>query len=808
MKSFIKRYFKYMVWCMSVVLFLASALLGAIAGKQASKAEEFNIDSYNLDFTTFIYYTNSDTNEWHELDRLYDDENRIWVDIEKIPDHLKKAVIAIEDERFYKHIGIDFKRTAGAVINYFTKRGSTYGGSTITQQLVKNLTGDDEISPKRKVQEMFRAFHLERKISKDEILEIYLNTIYLSRQCNGVQSAAEFYFGKDVSELTLAESACIAGITQYPALFDPISHPDKNKEKQETVLYKMHELGYISEEEYDKALNEELAFIPSGDSTASSGNSYFVDAVIEEVVADLQTELGLPKQLALKMLYTGGLEIYSTVDAEIQDILDGVYKDESSFPKYRGEVQPQSAMVILDPNTGEIKGMVGGRGEKEGSRTLNRVTHSLRQPGSTIKPLSVYAPALEYGLITPYSTIFDTPLTIGTWSPRNADYTFRGAVTINRAVASSINTVAVKVLDKLSVNLSYDYLKNNFEINSLVENRTENGIVYTDKDYAPLALGGFTDGVSLMDIAGAYSSFANHGVLIKPHTYTKVLDHNGNVLLSKENKMKVAISAETAHTMTGLLQGVVTGGTGSGAALRNMPAAGKTGTTSDDNDRWFIGYTPYYLGAVWFGYDAPAALSSVGYNPSVSVWKAVMSKVHANLKYKPFSNAVPSDISYVCGASGKTATSLCIRAVNGSHAYAVSSHTGEYSTSSTCKIHKEYKICSKTGLLAGDNCPSSAIITVGALGISDSGKEGYIPSKKCTHQNIKNQLKTSILTPEEAEALKEQEEQEKTLEDMLNDLMPPSGSPTGAETSSPQNTSQGSAPKTGEITAQTDTGNN
>jgi len=742
-KHISKIFFTYFRNIMLVFLICMGGFVGGTIFSIIADAESLDVKNITMDFTSIIYAVDPETGETVEIETLYDDENRIWVDYENIPDDLKNAFIAIEDERFYKHHGFDIKRIIGAAFNVFTTGDSSYGGSTITQQLVKNVTGDKDPTLTRKLQEIYRAFRMEMALSKEEILELYLNTIYLSNQCNGVQSAANLYFGKDASEMTLAECASIAGITQFPTLYDPIANPQNNKDKQEVVLGKMLELEYITQEEYDEAVAQDLNVLGYRSETeTTSTHSYFVDALIDDIIEDLQAEKGYSKQIALKMLYSGGLKIYATVNPDIQEKMEDVYEDKNSFPVYAGEVQPESAMVVMDPYKGHIVGIVGGRGEKQANRTLNRATQSMRQPGSAIKPLGVYAPAIEYGQITASSYISDTPITIDGWSPRNSDGTFRGMVNIRTAVARSLNIPAVRVLDKLGVDNSFKFMTENLGFTTLVDTqKRENGDIYTDKNLSSLALGGLTDGVTVTEMCAAYCTFVNKGIYTEPTTYTTVCDYEGNVILDHDPaKTRIAMSEQTAFIMTELLQGVVNGGTGSGARLSNMPAAGKTGTTSSDQDRWFVGYTPYYVGAVWVGYDVPNINGGVYGNPAVSVWQNVMEDVHADFEYKEFDEVLSmAGLTGVnmCSLSGKRATGNCYIDVRGSMVY-TDYFKEEQMPTEYCDQHGEftkYTVCSETGLMANAGCPEQR--EVAAKGVSEEGKsKGYISGQNCNiHSN-------------------------------------------------------------------------
>ncbi len=636
---------------------IAGLIFGSLYG-YVEDTELVDIESMRLNLTSFVYVTDPDTGEVIEFEQLYDTENRVWVASADIPEHLKNAFVAIEDERFYSHNGIDLKRFIGAAFQYVTKAGdSSYGGSTITQQLIKNLTNDDDYSIKRKIQEAYRAINLEKELSKEEILEYYLNTIYLSQKCNGVGSAAQTYFGKDVSELSLAECATIAGITQFPTKYDPLVNPDNNKERQLVILKKMKDLGFITEKEYNEAVKEKLVFKKSNSGADKHYQSYFTDAVIDQVIADLMSEHGYTKDYASRLLYNGGLKIYISMDPKIQKSLDAVYNDPNAFPTASGSVQPQSSMVIMDPYTGLVKALCGGRGSKEGARTLNRATQTLRQPGSTIKPLSVYSPAIEYGLVTPSTIIDDSPVTFtehSNWSPQNSGGGFMGKITVASALTHSRNIPAAKICNAVTVNASFNFLKNNYRISSLVER---------DKFIPAVSLGGLTYGVSVIDMCAAYCAFPNGGKYIEPSLYTKVVDSEDNVLLEHKAEEHIAISESTARDMVSMLTSAVNSGTGTSAKLSGMTVAGKTGTTNDNKDRWFVGFTPYYVGAVWFGFDEPAPLTGalVSGNAAARAWKQVMEPVHKDLEDIDFFKGT-NDGKYtvmICSESGMHASPGC-----------------------------------------------------------------------------------------------------------------------------------------------------
>ncbi len=620
--------------------------------------KDMNIQTLALNYSSFIYYED-ESGTPQELEQIQGEDNCIWIDSSQIPQIMKDAMVSIEDERFYRHHGVDIKRTLGATGKWILAKmgigSSSYGGSTITQQVIKNITKENQNTPTRKVKEMMRAVALEKQLTKDEILTMYLNIVYFANNCNGVEAASNTYFNKSASELSLAEAASIAGITQFPSEFDPFVHPDKNIEKRNLVLGKMLELGYISNTEYGEATASDLVVSNAHRANHGRITSYFVDQVINDVINDLVEQKGYSSDFATQQVYNGGMKIYSTIDPDIQKIMEDIFTDTSNFP-YTGK-GAQSAMVIMDPYTGKVRGLIGGLGEKTDIRGWNRATHSKRQPGSAIKPLSVYAPAIDTGKITEVTTVTDEEITIGNdkWKPKNSYNDFLGDMTVKEAVARSSNIPAVKVLDMVGVSTSFGYLQNKFHLSTLVEG---------DKNYSSLALGGLTQGVSVEEMAAAYCTFVNSGKYIKPYTYTQVLDSTGQVILANSTNSTQAISAASAFITADLLSGVVNSsvGTGRGASLNSgISTYGKTGTTDDDCDKWFVGFTPYYVGACWYGFDTPASISAAGVsgNPTVTAWKLVMDKIHASLNTKELTKPNNVVSATVCELSGMVATETC-----------------------------------------------------------------------------------------------------------------------------------------------------
>lgn len=656
-------------------------------------ADNLDVEDLRLDLTSTICYEN-ENGEIVEYEKITTNENRYWVPLNQVPQYMRDAFVSIEDERFYSHSGFDIKRTTRAVFDYMRYGSRAQGGSTITQQLIKNLTENNDRTPIRKIQEIWMAYRLERKLSKDQILELYVNTIYLAQGVNGVQTASKLYFDKDVSELSLAQCASIAGITQYPSYYDPFLHPENNKEKQEIVLKKMLELEKISQEEYDQAVNEELVFKKGNMQTTSvRTQSYFTDQVVIDVIDAFMEQKGLSKTLAERKLQSGGYKIVATIDPVVQKSIDNVFGSTANFPSSPVSPAPQGAIVVMDVHTGEVKGMAGGIGKKEGAYSLNRATATYRQPGSSIKPLSVYAPAVDTGLIMPSTIYEDKKITYGKWSPKNSYSGFKGNMTARTAIQISCNTVAVQIVDDMGINTSYDYLKNKFHISSIVED---------DKGLAPLSLGGLTKGASVIDMAAAYAVFPNEGVYNSPITFTKVIDSNGNVILKNKSTSSTAIKKTTASIMNDMLKGVVTSGTGTGAAIPGVTIAGKTGTSDDNIDRWFVGYNSDYVAAVWYGYDTPRVMNHLSYNPSVSAFKRVM---------EPVFKAKGGEIK------------------NGF-------------LESTVPSKNTISICSVSGLIPSDYCYEKNTV------VSESFYSGHEPTQRCTPQDHE-QIET--IDPEQAE---------------------------------------------------------
>ena len=714
---------------MVLVLFLTTlifACLFALYVKNNLSAQVDSIDGFTLDQTSVIYYEDPKTGQDVVLRKLYGGANRTWVKYEDIPKNLIHACIAIEDKRFEDHQGVDWVTTLKACVKMFLGRGEA-GGSTITQQLVKNITGRDEVTVRRKLVEIFSALELEKKYTKKQIMELYLNVIALGENCEGVESASQVYFGKSVSELDLAECAALIGITNNPSIYDPYINADKNKERQVIILDQMLEQKYITQEQHDTAVAEELVLHnASGEASGDEDYySYFEDQVINDVVRDLSEKTGYDQTIVRKMLMTGGYKIYSTLNPDVQAAVEEVYQNLDNIPNTASSQQLQSGIVIIDNKTGDVVAVAGGVGEKQGSLILNRATQSYLSPGSTIKPVSVYAPALELGLITPATVMDDTPysFTDARHWPKNSDSIYRGLMNINEAVGLSINTIPVKLVAQMTPEYSFEFAKEKMGLSTLVSSYVNAaGDTFSDVDLAPLAMGGLTKGVTVKAMAQAYATFANEGVYREARTYTKVVDSDGKVVLDNTQQSHVAMKDMTAWYITYMLENTVESGTGTAAQIANMTVAGKTGTTTSDFDRWFAGYTPYYTGVVWCGYDDPeeVVLTDSSTNPAIVLWQKVMEQVHDGLPNKEFNKPTNVVECTVCRDSGLLMTDACREDPRGSRAVTVELSLYDVPTQN-CDVHKEVEICGASGHVVNEYCEQvegNTTKTVGLLDVS------------------------------------------------------------------------------------------
>ncbi len=671
----------------------------------------------------FVYDENGKEIELEE-ERVNGGENRIWVSIREVPDYVIDAFIDIEDHRFWDHQGVDWYRTLGAVQNFFMPSGSTFGGSTITQQLVKNMTGEDDYSIQRKVQEIFRALYLEQKLNKKEILEYYLNTIYLSQGCYGIKTAAKKYFNKEVTELTLAEGAALASIIKFPTKYDPKQNPEYNLERRNTVLKTMYSYGDITKEEFEAAWDEPLKLYTEPknsqkeEKTTSHVSSDYVDAVIEDLIADIMEKNNVSREIASNLVFSSGYRVYLCMDPKVQSVLEECYLDDKVFPEESYTILPQSAMVVCDPNTGDCLGIIGRRWEKTQSRIFNLATQARRSPGSSIKPLSTYGPGIDLGIINWGTVVDDSPDQITSdkkpW-PQNVNHRYLGLVNVSYAVQQSLNTVAVKVLRRVTVERSYEYLKK-LGIYNLVESYTnKNGVTMSDLDIAPLALGATTLGLTVREMASAYTTFTNGGIHNKSRTYTKVLDSQGNVVIDNKLESTVVFSTATCSVMTKLMENVVKPYF-SYIKIDDMTVcAGKTGTSMHEYDRWFCGFTPYYVGAVWYGFVEPSPLrTNYRPNPAMSIFDNVMVKLHKEMYDEAKKEGtelikefpVIGDIVQVtvCKDSGQLYNpDVCGHDPRGGRAEVGYFINGTQPTT-YCTQHVAVKYCTETGKIANEYC--------------------------------------------------------------------------------------------------------
>ena len=642
--------------------------------------------------------------------------NRQYVTIDEIPLDLQHAFVAIEDERFYDHNGIDLHGIGRAFISGLSKGRFSEGASTITQQLIKNnvltsWTSETSFVEKlqRKIQEQYLALELEKQVKdKDWILENYMNSVNLGANTLGVQAASKKYFNKDVSELTLSEASVIAGITQNPSGYNPITHPDKNAKRREKVLNNMKDQGYISKAQYDEAMADDVYSRIAEYNTAGSGsvNTYFIDALIDNVFDDL-TAAGYSETEAYKLIYKGGLTIKSTQDLTMQTICDDSIVEGSEAVNIT--LEPQVAMTVIDQSTGEVKALVGGRGDKSGNRTWNRATDTCRQPGSTFKIIGCYAAALDAGGKTLASVQDDAPFTVGSKTFNNYDKSFGGFTSIRWAITKSINIVTVKTLQDIGVELGYKYAED-FGISTLTD---------SDKNLS-LALGGLTKGVTNLELTGAYATIANGGVYLEPKFYTQVLDHDGNVLLDKTNTQntRTVIKDTTAWLLTDAMKDVLTQGTGKLARFDSQIAqAGKSGTTTSNRDCLWAGYTPYYTCVVWGGYDDNSKQSDKLTSYPKNIWRNAMSRIHEGLETKDFVQPDGITNTTVCSKSGLVPLEgICDNDPRGSMLTTEYFDTDTVPTDS-CDHHVALEICADSGAIAGPYCPNktSKVFITGAV---------------------------------------------------------------------------------------------
>lgn len=742
-KRFAFTVVKFVVISLVALAFATAGLVGGAVYGYLKTAPKIDFDKLtsSMNQTTFIYDSKKNV-----ISKLTGKDNKDSepISYNQAPKFLQDAIISIEDERFMEHNGIDIKGIFNAGFGYVlglitNNTEAARGGSTITQQVIKNITGNMQRTPQRKVQEWAAAIDLEKKSSKWQILEMYMNYSYWGNGCRGVQSASKKYFGKDVWDLSLAQCALLAGITNSPGRNNPFTEEGRKnaKSRQELILNKMLELKKIDQRQYDQAVSEPMVYAEKSDSVkVTNVQSYFVDQVINDVKEALMKEKNISSTMALFMIYNSGLKIYATQDPDIQEAMDQVFLNDEYFPTGNKTARkylehPQAAMVILDSQNGQVKAIYGGYGKKEASNTLNRASSPLmkRQPGSSIKPIAVYAPAIDMGVITPATVIDDVPVYFRTgdlsvskkeWEkpyPSNYDLGYDGLTSVRNALKASVNVVAAKIwLDYLKPDNSIAYLK-------------KVGIDRNER-YLSLVLGGLHTGVNPLQMAAAYVPFAHKGMYYEPTTFTLVKDSDDKVLLDKKPKYDAVYSEQTAFIMADMMKEVCLpqdspyphGGTAASFVNQKtigMTVAGKTGTTSDNLDKWFVGYTPYYVAAAWYGYDnnnGKIKLEKSEYNQALKIWAAVMQKVHKNLEKKDFEAAPGLVKKNICIYSGKIATALCAADPRGNATREEFFIKGtEPRDDDYCTVHVQAKVCTasqdiwKRNLLAGPYCPAASL---------------------------------------------------------------------------------------------------
>lgn len=749
-------------------------ILGDYLQEDILPESNYELSNYDVDQTSFVYYVDSDGNI-QQLQQIHTSEDRQWASLDEIPDDLIHAAVAIEDKRFYEHQGVDWITTIKACANMFFGSGDTFGGSTITQQLIKNLSGENSVTVQRKVMEIFRAQQFEKRYNKDTIMEWYLNTIYFGRNKYGVKSAAAEYFGKELQNLTTAECASLISITNNPSIYGPYSStfewsyngdkreytgPERNKIRQENTLWSMKEQGWLTEEEYEEALAQELVFKKGIDfedklaecnscgysgtvSTYASENdnyycpecgsqvsiskdasqevySWFVDTVLEDVAKDLAALDGVDydslstegKANWKQIIQRGGYHIYSTLDMDVQNAVDAVYTDLSQIPTTRSTQQLQSGMVVIDNRTGDIVAISGGVGEKTEHDAYSCATDAKLQTGSSMKPLAVYAPAFEVGAISPVSVIKDLPVSYTNGAfPKNDNRTYSYSRTIFSGIKSSVNAVSVNTLRMIGYDYSFDFAKEKFGLSYLTDDyTTSSGKTLSDKGDSPLGMGALTVGTTVRQMSAAYATFANDGVYREARTYTKVYDSWGNLILDNAQDSEQILSQKTVNYINYCLYNAVQGGTGTAAQVAGQNVAGKTGTTSSNKDRWFCGYTGYYTAAVWCGYKNPEVIRLTGNtsNPACRLWKKVMTTIHEGKERVALYDSSNFRSYSVCLDTGKIATDACskdlryyeygLSRVESAYAYS------EDAPSGVCEDHVLVDYCVTGGGVATEYC--------------------------------------------------------------------------------------------------------
>ena len=750
-----------------------------------AEAGNWSMEDYDLERTSFIYYVDK-SGDIQQLQQIYTTTDRQWASLDEIPEAMVHAAVAIEDKRFYEHQGVDWITTVKACLNMFFGGDEQFGGSTITQQLVKNLTQEKSITVQRKVMEIFRAQLFEKQYDKDLIMEYYLNEIYLGRGCYGVKSAAAEYFGKELQSLTPAECASLISITNNPSLFNPYSlsvykykgeerdGAGRNRYRQLNVLSEMHNQGYLTDEEYQEAVNQEMVFKEGiadadrwtvcdnwecgyagvrstfaggegdtcycpvcGSATSVSTNasqhvySWYVDAVIVDFASYLAEQDGKAwdsmdenaRNVYLDRIQKGGYHIYTTLDMDVQKQVDAIYSDLANIPETRSNQQLQSAIVVIDNRTGDVVALSGGVGEKKTFMGYNRATQAKLQTGSSQKPISVYAPAFESGKVSPATVFKDLPIsyTDGNW-PKNDNRKYQYARTVYQGIVSSVNTISVRTLDSIGQEYGYSFAKYNFGQKNLVEKYPTETEIKSDVGLAPLALGALTVGSTVQEMATAYATFANDGMYRESRLYTKVYNSDGELVVDNTQDSRKILSEKTVNYMNYCLYNAANHGTGGAAIFGGQTIAGKTGTTSSNRDRWFCGYTSHYTAAVWVGYDQPEQIN-LGTNPAAVLWKKVMQPIHSGLSNDALYDGSAFRSVAICLDSGKLATDACQRDARGLDRVVYVNVYPADAPTETCDKHVMMDYCGTGGGVATEYCasyPDADVYRAGLVKLSEA----------------------------------------------------------------------------------------
>ena len=745
-----------------------------------TEAANWSLEDYDLERTSFIYYVDGN-GDIQQLQQIYTTTDRQWASLDEIPQALVDAAVAIEDKRFYEHQGVDWITTVKACLNMFFGGDDQFGGSTITQQLVKNITQEKSVTVQRKVMEIFRAQLFEREYDKDLIMEYYLNRIYLGRGCYGVKSAAAEYFGKELQSLSPAECASLISITNNPSLFNPYSDnvykykgeerdgAGRNRYRQLNVLSEMHNQGYLSDVEYEEAVAQEMVFkegiapqdrwtVCENDSCgyegtrinfSGSGDSWycplcgsltsvstdasqyiytwFVDAVIVDFADYLAQQDGKSwdtldeqgREVYLDRIQKGGYHIYTTLDMDVQKQVDAVYTDLSNLPKTNSQQQLQSAIVVIDNRTGDVVALSGGVGEKTTFLGYHRATQAKLQTGSSQKPISVYAPAFESGKVTPGTVFKDLPVTYtdGHW-PKNDNRKYNYSRTVYQGIVSSVNTISVRTLNAIGAEYGYSFAKYNFGQDSLVESYDAGYEMKSDIGQAPLALGALTLGSTVQEMSAAYATFANDGTWREPRLFTKIYNSDGVLVVDNTQDSRKILSTKTVNYMNYCLYNAANHGTGGAAIFGGQTIAGKTGTTSSNRDRWFCGYTGHYTAAVWVGYDQPEQIHINTANPAAVLWKKVMEPIHSGLPKEALYDAGAFRAVSICLDSGKLATNACKMDARGVNERVSTVYLyNEDVPTETCDKHVLIEYCVDGGGAVTEYCGRFPNVTIDSRGL-------------------------------------------------------------------------------------------